>query len=60
MADKRRSAEPLSAEELDQLAAITPADILHAQQAWREDAPPAFKDLLDAQPDISRTEDTAT
>lgn len=51
MADKRRTAQQLSADELDQLAEITPADILHAQNAWREDASKGFKDLLDAPPD---------
>jgi hypothetical protein len=51
MADKRRTAQQLTEQELDQLAAITPADILRAQQAWREDARPAFKTLLDAAPD---------
>ena len=38
----------LSDEELDRLSAIGPEDIERAQQAWREDAPRPFRDLLDA------------
>jgi hypothetical protein len=36
--------------ELMELAKITPADIEPAKAAWRENARPAFKDLLDAEP----------
>jgi hypothetical protein len=34
--------------ELAAAAEITPEDIARAQQAWRRDARPAFRDLLDA------------
>jgi hypothetical protein len=40
----------LSDEDLDELAEITPADIVEAQSRWREDAPAEFKNLLDAEP----------
>jgi hypothetical protein len=34
--------------ELAAAAEITPEDITRAQQAWRRDASPEFRDLLDA------------
>jgi hypothetical protein len=37
--------------ELDAAAAITPDDIARARLAWRRDASPEFRDLLDATPD---------
>lgn len=36
--------------ELDAAAAITPDDVARAGAAWRRDASPAFRDLLDAKP----------
>lgn len=51
MADKRREKPDHTDEELDALAEITPEDIEDAQRAWRKDASPQFKDLLDAKPD---------
>jgi hypothetical protein len=36
--------------ELDRAAAITPDDVARAAAAWRRDASPAFRDLLDATP----------
>lgn len=42
--------------ELEAAAAITPEDILKAQEAWREQASPAFRDLLDAAPDDGTTD----
>jgi hypothetical protein len=36
--------------ELEALARITPADIEHAKAAWRKDARPVAKNLLDAEP----------
>jgi hypothetical protein len=36
--------------ELDAAAEITPDDIARAQAAWRRDASPEFRDLLDARP----------
>jgi hypothetical protein len=36
-------------EQLDELAKVTPTDILKAQEAWRNAAPKKFKTLLDAQ-----------
>jgi hypothetical protein len=36
--------------ELDEAARITPDDIARAGAAWRRDASPAFRDLLDAKP----------
>lgn len=36
--------------ELDQLTEVTPADQQKAAALWRERAPKAFKDLLDAEP----------
>ncbi len=41
----------LSDEELDDLSEISPQDIAEAQAAWRRDAPPEFRDLLDAKPE---------
>jgi hypothetical protein len=37
-------------QELRDAAAITPDDLTRAQAAWRRDARPAFRALLDAQP----------
>lgn len=51
MADKRREKIDISDEELDALAEISPSDVEDARRAWRNDASPAFKDLLDAAPD---------
>jgi hypothetical protein len=41
----------LSDVERAQAAQVTDADVARAKVAWREDAPGAFRDLLDAQPD---------
>lgn len=38
-------------EQLAQSAEIQPQDIEAAKDLWRRDAPPAFKDLLDAEPE---------
>lgn len=51
MADRRRILSEHSAEQLAALARITPEDIASAQRAFRQDASPAFRDLLDARPD---------
>lgn len=40
-------ARPLSPEELDRAAEISDRDIERAQRAWKHDAPPRFKKLLD-------------
>ena len=57
MADKDSSAprtvpmggrDPISDEELEKLAEITPEDIQSAKAAWRRHAPPSMKTLLDA------------
>lgn len=37
--------------ELDAAAEITPDDLARAAAAWRRDASPAFRDLLDATPE---------
>ena len=37
-------------QELRDAAAITPDDLMRAQAAWRRDARPAFRTLLDAEP----------
>ena len=36
-------------EQLDELAKVTPTDIVKAQEAWRNAAPKEFKTLLDAE-----------
>lgn len=41
----------LSDGELEEVADIRPQDVEAAKQAWRRDAPPQWKDLLDAEPD---------
>lgn len=51
MADKRRQPADLTDAELDELAEITPEDVADAQRAWRADARPKVRDLLDAKPD---------
>ncbi|MGI8765689.1 MAG: hypothetical protein ACR2KM_04125 [Gemmatimonadaceae bacterium] len=51
---KRQEPPKLSPEkerEIEAASIITPEDILRAQAAWRQDAPPEYKDLLDAKPD---------
>lgn len=50
MPDPRRTYQPLTDEQLDELAEITPRDIEDAKRTWREQASPAFRDLLDASP----------
>lgn len=35
--------------QLDELSTVTPADILKAQQFWKEHAPKRYKNLLDAE-----------
>lgn len=47
---------PLTDEWLDELAQVTPADILKAQAFWRAHAPEEFKDLLDAQTEEDQEE----
>lgn len=42
--------------ELDALAEISPEDTERAKQMWREEASPAFRDLLDAEPTDDDTE----
>jgi len=37
-------------EPLDRLAEITPEDVERAKGAWKKDAPPKMKRLLDAEP----------
>jgi hypothetical protein len=39
----------LTPEELDAMSIVTPADIVKAQQFWREHAPRKYSTLLDAQ-----------
>lgn len=48
--DYRTLGQPLvmTDAELDVAAAITPADLAHARQYWREQAPDPYKTLLDA------------
>jgi hypothetical protein len=56
---RRRSnlqARPLSEEELDALANVTPEDIERARAWWREHAPDGFEDLLDAEIDRGEVE----
>ncbi len=36
-------------EQLDELAKVTPTDIVKAQELWRSSAPKEFKTLLDAE-----------
>jgi len=48
MADRRRERQNATAEQINALAEITPSDIEDAQEAFRQDASPAFTDLLDA------------
>lgn len=48
--DPQRTPPTSTDAELDELAAITPEDIARAQQAWRKDASPEYRDLLDARP----------
>jgi len=36
-------------EDLDQMAEITPADLKAAEALWKNEAPPKFKQLLQAQ-----------
>jgi hypothetical protein len=51
MPDPRREFTPASKEELDQLAAIqVPADVERAKRAWKQDASPKARELLDATP----------
>lgn len=50
MAEQRRKLSPIDEAELARLAQVTPEDVHDAQRAWRKDASPAFKDLLDARP----------
>lgn len=45
-----RRRRKLTEAELDQLAEITPEDIEDAKASWRRNAPPEFRDLLDAAP----------
>lgn len=45
---KRPMFDDATERELAAAAAITPEDIVRAQQAWRRDAAPKFRDLLDA------------
>lgn len=40
---------PLTDEQLDKLAQVTPVDIVKAQALWRASVAPAFRTLLDAQ-----------
>lgn len=54
MPDKRRQKTDTTDAELDKLAEITPADIEDAKRAWRDDAPAAAKDLLDALPETEK------
>lgn len=39
----------LTDEQLDELAEVTPADIVRAKVFWRTHAPEEFEDLLDAE-----------
>lgn len=39
----------LTPEQLDEMSKVTPADIVKAQQFWRQNAPKEFETLLDAQ-----------
>ena len=51
MAEKRVPlGKPLewSDDDLDALSEVSPQDIPEAQGAWRRDAPPKLRDLLDA------------
>ena len=47
-ADKR--APTFTPAQLDAMSEITPADVADAQDAWRRDAPAAYRTLLDATP----------
>lgn len=51
MTTSKRPAPPETDAEIEAAAAITPADIERAMQAWKQDAPARFKGLLDADPD---------
>lgn len=46
---KHENFRPATQEELDRAAEITPSDIDQAVAAWKDDAPPELKDLLDAE-----------
>jgi hypothetical protein len=54
MPDKRRQKTDVSVADLDKLAEITVSAIEDAKRAWREDAPAAAKDLLDALPETEK------
>jgi hypothetical protein len=45
--------------ELDDLADVGPADIADAAAAWKRDAPPALRGLIDAEPADAEPADEA-
>lgn len=47
-----RRAIKLTDEQLDQAVVIQPQDIEAAKIAWEKDAPPRFKGLLSAEPEM--------
>ena len=49
-----RDFKPSTDAELDELANISSADIERAKSAWKKDADPQYRDLLDAEPDEDR------
>lgn len=49
--DPERIAQPFTDAELDALASVTPQDIERATLAWAQDAPPQYRDLLNAEPE---------
>lgn len=51
MADPKHDGfRPATDAEIAALARIAPGDIDRAVAAWKEDAPPEFRELLDAEP----------
>jgi hypothetical protein len=46
---------PLTDEQLDQAARITPTDVLDARVLWLLHAPPELRDLLNARPEKGGT-----
>jgi hypothetical protein len=41
--------EPWTNEQIAALAEVSATDVARAKRQWRRDAPPRFKDLLDAE-----------
>lgn len=47
---RRGTTAPITEGGLDEIAVIGPLDDIKARDAWRRDAAPEWRDLLDAQP----------